>query len=269
MPSMPVPIADFTERKFGIAGTISAITRLSPGLLRLEVTCPQPKRKPWQPGHEIEFRVGERAFRHYSVMDYTPAPAPAPDADADGGAGGGVMTVLVHLHGDAPGTRWLLGRAVGDEVAVLGPGHALDRGPGGRRLLLGDTSTISTFAAMLTADGVGPAGDHDAPAATSAAVAGNVRYLGAVEVAEADAAAAAELLPGIDVVVAQEAPGEALAGWLGKAVAETGGDLADRAHLIGHAGTIQSLRTTLRATTTLDRRAIVTKPYWATGKVGL
>ncbi|MCK9879012.1 hypothetical protein MXD59_25190 [Frankia sp. Ag45/Mut15] len=265
MPSIPAPIADFTERKFGIAGTIRTITRLSPGLLRLQVTCPQPKRKPWQPGHEIELRVGERAFRHYSVMDYSPAGA----TDADGGAGGGVMTVLVHLHGTAPGTTWLLGRAAGDEVAVLGPGHALDRGPGERRLLLGDTCTIGTFAAMLAADGVGPGGDNGAPATTTTAVAGGVRYLGAVEVAEADAAAAAELLPGIDVVVEQAAPGEALAGWVGNAAAEAGGDLADRAHLIGHAGTIQSLRTMLRATTTLDRRAIVTKPYWATGKVGL
>jgi NADPH-dependent ferric siderophore reductase len=247
MPSMPVPLAEFAERKLGCAGTISAADRLSPGLLRLRVSCPQPRKKRWQPGQEIEFRVGTREFRHYNVLSYDPG--------ADGSDG--LLTVLIHLHGDGPGASWASTRGVGDEVIVLGPGKLLATPAGERRLLLGDASTLGTFAGMI-AD-AGPAADG--------------AFLGAVEVDAADVDAAAAVVPGLAVLPSGPAsgaePGDALHDWLAMTIAERGPLPADAVYLLGHAQTIQRLRATLRADTTLDRRAIVTKPYWSTGKVGL
>ncbi|WP_261558995.1 siderophore-interacting protein [Frankia tisae] len=235
MPTMPVPLAEFAERKLGCAGTISAADRLSPGLLHLQVSCPQPRRKRWAPGQEIEFRVGTRAFRHYNVLAY--------DEPA------GVLGVLIHLHGDGPGSTWAGGREVGEQVVVLGPGGSLGQRPAERRLLLGDATTLGTFAGMIAA---GPPG-----------------FVGAVEVAAADVAAAEKLVPGLAVVPAQAEPGAALRGWLTASLADLGPVPADVAYLLGHAQTIQELRTILRSSSTLDRRAIVTKPYWSTGKAGL
>ncbi|MET8054590.1 hypothetical protein ABZU75_44160 [Streptosporangium sp. NPDC005286] len=65
------------------------------------------------------------------------------------------------------------------------------------------------------------------------------------------------------------APGNALQTWLEHAAA--GGGLAgiDGALVLGHAQSIQHQRHALINNQILPRRAITTKPYWATGRQGM
>lgn len=132
----------------------------------------------WTPGQEIEFRVAEREFRHYTAAAIT----------------GGTVEVLFALTAPGPGTAWARALRPGDDTGgLLGPGGGVRRDPARHELFLGDASTIGLFAALL----------RDATDA-----------VGAVEVPAADLAAAAGLLPGLDVVAAGSEPGDALRGWL-------------------------------------------------------
>jgi NADPH-dependent ferric siderophore reductase len=240
VPTRPVPVADLAERRFGVTGTIVAADLLSPGLLMLRFTCPHPRWKRWRIGQAIEFRVGRRMFRHYSVMDYH-----ATDDESTG-----LMSVLFYLRSEGPGSLWISERTVGGTVTVIGPGSNLPELTGSRRLLLGDTTSLGAFAGMIAAAGEGTV------------------FTGAVEVDACDIDAAERLAPGLTAVAAGDQPGAALLGWLVGAITEQP-DLADIACLTGHAQTIGSLRDLLRAGSGLEARAIVTKPYWATGKAGL
>ena len=81
-----------------------------------------------------------------------------------------------------------------------------------------------------------------------------------------DVEAAASLVPTLTVVPSEAEPGVGLHGWAAAHYVADGP--GDHAYLIGHAQTIQSLRTHLRGQG-LPRTAVTTKPYWATGRRGL
>lgn len=229
MPTLPSPrLAGAAERWFGRPGTVVSLDEPAPGLRRVGFEVPALRDKPWTRGQEIEFRVSERGFRHYTMCAVDP--------------GSGLLEVLFALAADGPGTRWARGLALGDPVAVMGPGGGVRRQAGERELFLGDSTALGLFHAL-------------APTAAEAT--------GAVEVPADTVPAARALLPGLDVLTEGAEPGEALLGWLGALDAPP-----PRACLAGHAGTLQDLRRLLRERG-LGRSAIATKAYWATGRAGL
>jgi NADPH-dependent ferric siderophore reductase len=237
MPSLPAPLAARAERWFGRPATVVEITELSPGLVRVGFAGPHWPGRSWVRGQEVEFRVGDREFRHYTPADVDP--------------GSGRFDVVFVRHGDAPGTAWLAGLRVGSEVGVMGPGGGLRREPDRRELFLGDATTLGLFAALIPTSG-------DAS--------------GAVEVPAEDVAAAAALVPDLAVVVTGAAHGSALDSWLG-AHAD---DLVrgqepppEQACLAGHVGTIDLLRRRTRTEFGLPRRAVATKAHWTEGRRGL
>lgn len=234
MPTLPGILADPMTRWMGRAAAVTEIDQLSPGLTRVTFTGDALRNRQWVPGGEIEFRVSTRDFRHY-----TPA---AFDDDA------GRIEVVFQIHGDGPGVGWVRSLAVGDDVLVLGPGgHAWLR-TGERHLMAGDASAVGHFEALLAA----------LPATATA--------FGVVEVPAVDVAAAAALLPALTVVAETPTPGEATLGWL---TSELPG-APDAAYLAGHAQSIQRQRSLLcGGAAGMSRRAVVTKPFWATGKAGL
>lgn len=237
MPSLPAPLAARAERWFGRPAAVVEVTELSPGLVRVGFLGPHWRGRPWIRGQEVEFRVGDREFRHYT----------AADVDPDRGR----FDVVFVRHGEAPGTAWLAGLDVGTEVGVMGPGGGLRRGLDRRELFLGDATALGLFAALIP-------------------TAGDAR--GAVEVPAADVAAAAALVPDLAVVATGAAPGSALDSWLGvhaDDLVRNDDPPPDQACLAGHVGTIDLLRRRIRTELGLPRRAVVTKAHWTEGRKGL
>jgi len=175
VPSLPAALAARADQWFGRPTTVTSIVDLSPGLRRVTFHTPTVDVDACVPGAEIEFRVDDRNFRHYT-------PIPVSDTTYD---------VVFARAADGPGTAWAHGLRNGDTANLLGPTRGVPRAP--RELLLGDATTISLFAAML---------------------ADRTEAVGAVEVPAADRDAAAALLPGLDVLTAGPEPGTALAAWL-------------------------------------------------------
>lgn len=233
MPSLPAPLAARAERWFGRPATVVEVVDLSPGLVRVGFVGPHWRERPWVRGQEVEFRVGDREFRHYTPCEVDPAR--------------GRFDVVFVRHGDGPGTRWLAGLELGTEVGVMGPGGGVRREPDRRELFLGDASALGLFAALVPTSG-------DAR--------------GAVEVAAADLGAAAALVPALDVVVAGAVPGIALDAWVDGHLADREPP-PEQVCLAGHVGTIDALRRRVRVQWGLARRAVATKAHWADGKEGL
>lgn len=237
MPALPTRVAATAERWFGRPATVTTATDLSPGLRHVTLDVPDLARKHWEPGRDIEFRVSEREFRHYTAMNIDPAT--------------GAVDVVFGLTATGPGTAWARRLQPGDQIGLMGPGGGLKRpGDAARELFLGDATALGLGAALLRENGP---------------------LTGAVEVPPADLAAAADLLPGLDVLAAGPTPGGALATWLEGHLQPTAGSstlLPERACLVGHAQSIQHQRELLR-TAGMTRRSIVTKAYWATGRRGL
>jgi NADPH-dependent ferric siderophore reductase len=204
------------------------------GFLEVELRAAAPYGG-WRPGHEIQFRVAPTLARRYTVRTVG-----GPDAERIG--------ILVATDAAGPGTTWIRHLRVGAEATVLAGWHRPLREHGTRRLYLGDGSALGAI------DGY--ARDGDEPIVT-------------VEVPADAVAPLADRWPRYRFLPAAAAPGDALQAWLEHAAGD--GELAslDGALLLGHAQSIQRQRRALVDGRILPRRAITTKPYWATGKAGL
>jgi NADPH-dependent ferric siderophore reductase len=183
----------------------------------------------------IEFRVDERAFRHYTPARYDTAI--------------GELDVIFYLHGRGLGSAWAAELATGQEALVMGPGDVGIASPTrcDWHCFLGDETAVGALHALTTAL---PAG---------------ATVVGAVEIEAGEEAPARELLPQLAVLTRAPGNGDALAAWLTGATLPSG---RGAAYLIGHARSIQRLRDQLLARG-LERRQIKSKPYWADGKRGL
>lgn len=239
MPRMPAVLADSMTRWMGRPATVTDVTQLSPGLLRVTFEGEALRGRPWVPGCEVEFRVSERELRHYTPAAY----------DAEKGS----MDVVFQLHGEGPGVAWARGLGVGDQVLVLGPGGRpwLRPGtrPGSSHLFAGDATAVGLFSVLIAALG---------PAAT---------VTGAVEAPTADVGAVKAMLPRLTVLPAVKGrPGEALNHWLKEHVQVA----PDAAYLAGNAHSVQRLRARLcSAPLGMRRGDVAAKAFWAAGRTGL
>lgn len=232
MPELPVFLANALEPRFARPAVVTDIHVLAPRLRRVRFEGPALQGVSFRPGQEIEFRVSDRAFRHYTPASF--------DRDA------GHLEVVFFTHGHGPGSTWSRALERGHHVNVLGPGGRFGLRDARAHVLLGDETTLGLFACLARA----ARGD----------------LLGAVEV-DPDGRDFPQLtdLPLLPVV-RTAARGDALARWLESA------DLPDRSttciYLAGHTGSIVKLRADLRRRG-WPRASIRTKPYWADGKRGL
>ncbi|GAA0992944.1 hypothetical protein GCM10009555_082800 [Acrocarpospora macrocephala] len=234
MPTVPALIADPMTRWMGRRAVVVGVEVLSAGLVRVRFAGEALRGRAWQPGCEIEFRVGERELRHYTPAAF------------DGVAGW--IDVVFQLYGAGPGSHWARGLTVGDETLVLGPGGKSWVRDGATHFMAGDASALGLFEALTV--GLGP----------------DAKVSGVVEVSPEDAEAARALLPRLEVVAEGERPGEAMLAW----VRELAVERPDAAYVAGHARSVQEARGLLCAERVgMRRKDVVTKPYWATGKKGL
>jgi NADPH-dependent ferric siderophore reductase len=236
VPKAPALVGKLAETLMGRRARLLAAEQIGPDFLQL-VFRSDPPPGGWQPGHEVQIRATRTEGRRYTVR--------ATDGPEH-------ITLLAVLHAEGPGARWLRNLPPGAQTTLLAGRHVPLKVTGTRRLFIGDGSALGTLDAYASAS----ANPHPP-----------------IVVIEAPPASVAQLrsrwppyhfLPAL----AGEA-GAVTQTWLEEALGR--GDLAgvDGALLLGHAQSIQRQRRTLTGADVLDRQAITTRPYWATGKTGL
>jgi len=234
MPELPTFLAGRVERWFGLQSSVAAIEPLSAKFCRVCFAGDALKGRRWEPGHEIEFRVDERALRHYTPASYDPA--------------AGRIEVIFFLHGQGPGSAWAAGLRVGQSALVMGPGNGgISLLHGDWHLFLGDETTVGGLHAMTTALAV------------------SVPVLGAVEVLGSEEHTVTPLVLRLSVLTRRPSNGAALDAWLAEATLPPG---RGAAYLLGHGQSIQRQRDVLLARG-LERKQIRCRAYWADGKRGL
>lgn len=229
MPQLPVFLAQPMARWFGHAVEVSRVEEHGAWLRRVSFAGDAIRGRGFRAGQEVEFHVGDGAFRHYTPSAW--------DAAA------GRFEVVFHLHGRGPGSVWASGLRVGDAAHAMGPGGRFGLVAGVRHLLVGDETAIGVCMAIQ-----------------ASVQAASVCLL---EVDE-DVAAVQRLVPGARVVTRGAERSEALAEAL-RATARAG----DVLYLAGHVGTIQRLRRLWIRELGLPASAVRTKGYWADGRRGM
>ncbi|MFI6819189.1 hypothetical protein ACIBG7_42855 [Nonomuraea sp. NPDC050328] len=232
MPQAPPLIGKLAESLMGRRAHVLGRGEPAPGFVEVGLRAEAPPGG-WHPGHEIQVRVTPTQGRRYTLWTVD-----AQDPEH--------VTILGAAQAGGPGTRWIRGLRAGTEVTVLTGRYRPLREHGTSRLYLGDGCTLGTIDAYAGAEDI------------------------VVIEAPSDALQLlAERWPRHRFLPAGQAPGAALQTWLEHSAAN--GELAgvDGALLLGHAQSLQRQRRTLVDRGILPRRAITTKPYWATGKQGL
>ncbi|WP_406147684.1 hypothetical protein [Streptomyces sp. NBC_01012] len=240
MPQAPAVIGKLVESALGRPAHVLGIREPAPGFIELELHAAAPPGG-WHPGHEIQVRATPTLGRRYTVRTVG-----GPDSEHIG--------ILAATAAAGPGTAWLRALRKGGRTTLLAGRHRPLRETGTRRLHLGDGCALGTL---------------DAHAHAHAHTWGAGAPLVAVEVPADAVAALAGRWPRYRFLPADGAPGDALQSWLERAIADGAFTDLDGALLLGHARSVQRQRSALIDSRILSRRAITTRPYWATGKEGL
>lgn len=191
----------------------------------------------WRAGQKVQIAMREA----FVTRTYTPI-------EWDGAAGR--TTIVGYAHGSGPGSAWLRAVKPGDECDILGPRTSIDaRAMAGPLALFGDETSIGLAAAIIHQDRERSCRCHfEVEDRTSAErVVTGLGIAGAALSARVDA----------DRHLAD------MEGALPELIKSDGSFV-----LTGKAGTIQRLRQSLRQHGVPARR-VVTKAYWAPGKIGL
>ena len=232
MPEMPAFLANVLEPRFAKPTRVTDVVELAPSLRRVRLEGDSLRGLKFRPGQEIEMRVSDRAFRHY-----TPALL-----DAASGA----LEIVFYLHGGGPGSSWAAALSRGQQVGVLGPGGSFRLQDAKRHVFLGDETALGAFACMARAAG------------------GEV--LGAVEVEPGGESWPRAVGLELPAVARSGARGDALLGWLRASAPAVADDVCF--YLAGHTASIVRLRAELLEAG-WPRRCVRSKAYWADGKRGL
>ena len=217
--------------------TIVANEAVVDGFRLVTLEGPAFKGVAWVHGQKVQIAMGPGfATRTYTPMEWNAAT--------------GRTCLLGYAHGDGPGSAWLLGARPGDDCDVFGPRSSLDPGRlPGAIAIFGDETSIGLAHAVVRQQPDRPVGCY-------------------LEVGEVEGVR--DVTKQLDLPDARifarrddDAQVDALAAEL-PALAASGASFV----LTGKAGTIQTLRRTLRDLSVPASR-VVAKAYWAPGKTGL
>jgi NADPH-dependent ferric siderophore reductase len=236
MPEMPAFLANVLEPRFARRAKVTEIVALAPRLRKVRLEGEALRGVAFRPGQEVEFRVSERAFRHYTPARFDPER--------------GTLDIVFFLHGEGPGTTWVRQLRQGQQANVLGPGGRFGLLEGATtHVLLGDETTLGLFACL------------------SASAPG--RCIGALELADgAQGSPAWPSLVGLELPAVERigGRGDALVRWIEANDILRSHDVCF--YLAGHTGSIVRIREHLLRRG-WPKRSIRTKAYWADGKRGL
>ena len=234
MPPSPPFLGRLVDAGLGRRADIVSSSEPAPGFVEIELRA-EPPAGGWHPGHEIQFRVTPTEGRRYTVHTV-------------GGQHRDHVSILADTQANGPGTHWLRALRTDASTTVLAGRFAPLRGDRENRLHLGDGSALGTI-------------DACARAAHTATV--------VIEVPSAAVAPLADRFPDHRFIAAADEPGESLQRWLQEAHDDGTLHTVRSALLLGRAQSIQDQRRFLVDRQGVDRRAITTRPYWATGRRGL
>lgn len=214
---------------FAIEGPASSVRLLLPPAGSTDLVMPA-----WT-GNQFELPNGERApIRTFTPRFFDPAQRS--------------LTIDVVLHDTGAAIDWVRTAAIGDEVAISGPGRHDPIDPGARsHLLAGDESTMPAIAQLL----------ETIPADRTVTV--------HIEIAAPEAKLALPHHPNAEIswheLAADAAPGDAIVA----AVTATD-DLPDAIWVAGEAAAVQRLRTHLFDERGRNRRNVTARGYWKLGR---
>ncbi len=116
-------------------GEVLAVSDPAPRFRLIDIRSPAFWDRAWIPGAKIQINVGDWNVRTYTPLSLDPKQ--------------GVLRILVHLHGDGPGTRWAAQAFPGDPCRFIGPRASL-RIPAiaSSLILYGDETVIPTAASF-------------------------------------------------------------------------------------------------------------------------
>jgi NADPH-dependent ferric siderophore reductase len=233
MPELPARLAEVAVRMFARSSTVTHVEALAPKLRLIRVEGEDLRGVPFIAGQEIEVRVSDRAFRHYTPSYF--------DTKR------GVIELVIYLNGRGPGSIWAEQIAIGDSVDVLGPGgrFRLDDHLG-THVFTGDESSIALFRVLTNA--VRPA----------------ARVVGAIEVdPEIYACSDLSFGPAEKIVRNEGERGRVLIDWVQKNVIHLSRPVT--IYSAGHAGTIRRLKRALDGARIRFRG----RPYWDEARRGM
>lgn len=241
MPKMSKWVADLSEIAYPYIlkkTVISEVLYFDDALKHVRFQGDDLKEVVWQMAQEIEFRVSETEYRHYTPFIWNPAV--------------GFTDVLFYLHGWGPGSLWASNLAVGDEVTLIGPGGKyLQLNPGQSLVMLGDETSISTFKGIQNL------------------VNKDCKTYAVLEL-HREAMEWPKRI-GLDAELLEQIPayrGWVMEHWLMDFLANEEVDPRMFFFLSGNANTIKKLRRIL-AVKNVSLTNILAKPYWLEGKEGL
>jgi NADPH-dependent ferric siderophore reductase len=215
-----------------LQGTVTEAEPVAARLRRLRIEGTALSGLTVRPGQQVKVVVGDGlTLRTYSIWRYDPQ--------------GAVELCVMDHPGGGPGARWGSSAAVGDRVRMRKPeGTFTLRPDAAHHVFVGEETASVAFGAML---GALPDG---------------ARISGCVET---ETAADRLALPYSDRLDWSVRSGASLPDAVRRLAPEPGGT----AYVAGEARTVQHVRQVLVREAGWDRRAVLTKPFWAPGKRGL
>ncbi|MEU6554015.1 siderophore-interacting protein [Streptomyces sp. NPDC046915] len=215
-----------------LRGTVTATEPIAARMRRLRIEGDALAGLEVRPGQQVRVLVGGGLTRRtYSVWRYEPA--------------GAVELCVLDHPGAGPGARWGRTAELGDQVRLGRPeGSFVLRRDAAHHVFVGEETACVAFGAML------------------AALPQDARVSGCVETSTA-----ADRLPlaHADRLDWQKRGGTSLPEAVRRLAPGPGGV----AYVAGEARTVQAVRQVLVREAGWDRRAVLTKPFWAPGRRGL
>ncbi|MEU2426228.1 siderophore-interacting protein [Streptomyces sp. NPDC007851] len=214
-----------------LRGTVTETEQITPRMRRLRIDGEQLAGLDVRPGQQVRVLVGGLTLRTYSVWHHDPS---------------GVVELCVLDHpGGGPGAHWERTVGPGEQVRLRRPeGTFTLRPDAAHHVFAGDETASVAFGAML------------------AALPADAGVSGCVETATA-----ADRLPlahgdRLDWTLRGESS-------LPEAVRRLAPAPGGVAYVAGEARTVQAVRKVLVQEAGWDRRAVLTKPFWAPGRKGM
>lgn len=138
MPSMPKWLGNFSEKffsKYYKQTIVAEIEYYDKNLKRVRYQGVELKNINWQPAQEIEFRVTDTEYRHYTPMLWNEKE--------------GYVDVLFYLHNKGPGSLWAANLKKEDSVTLIGPaGKFVAKKEYKKTVMIGDETSLSTYYGM-------------------------------------------------------------------------------------------------------------------------
>jgi ferric-chelate reductase (NADPH) len=135
-------LADLASGAMLDTARVTALSRLSPEFIRVELSAQAFRKATWVPGAKLQFRPrrGSMSLRTYTPVGWNTET--------------GVTELIAFTHGDGPAAQWFGRVTAGGSCEVFGPRRSIDlREAAGAVVFVGDESSVALACALRTVTG--------------------------------------------------------------------------------------------------------------------